>query len=231
LGADGVIRSPEELSLLGLKPGAKSSFEALAVLDSNGDGRIGAGDDRVAEIKIWRDSNGNGVSDRGELHGLSDLGIASIGLEVQSLDGSVKLDRNIVFASSTFTRIDGSTGMIGDAALSFRPTAGAPRRPDGSVSGLAQQWLGMLRGDAAPLGGLGHRLAEPLAGVESLDAGDASGVDYRPGSAVDGTGLEAAPDPRLAKMVELMAGFGAQSGEGDLRPSAATLNPRFDYFA
>ncbi|HEX8125722.1 MAG TPA: cadherin domain-containing protein [Allosphingosinicella sp.] len=231
LGADGLIRSPDELSLLGLKPGAKSSFEALAVLDSNRDGRIGVGDDRLAEVKIWRDSNGNGVSDRGELHSLADLGIASIGLDVQSLDGSAKLDRNLVFASSTFTRMDGSTGMIGDAALSFRPTGGPARRPDGLAGDLAQQWLGMLRSDSAPLGGLGHRLAVPLSGLESLESGEALGLDAQPGSAAAGIALEGAPDARLAKMVELMAGFGAQSGEGALRPSAATLNPRFDYFA
>jgi hypothetical protein len=230
-GGDGLIRSPDELSLLGLKKGAKSSFEALAVLDSNGDGRIGAGDDRLAEVKIWRDSNGNGVSDRGELHSLADLGIASIGLEVQSLDGSVKLDRNLVFASSTFERADGSSGMIGDAMLSFRPTASAPRRPDGFASSLADQWLESLRGDSRSLQGFDHRLGRNLSWEESLDAGKPAGVDPQLGSAADGIGLEAAPDPRLAKMAELMAGFGAQAGEGALRPSASTVNPRFDYFA
>jgi Ca2+-binding RTX toxin-like protein len=230
-GGDGLIRSPDELSLLGLKKGAKSSFEALAVLDSNGDGRIGAGDDRLAEIKIWRDSNGNGVSDQGELHSLADLGVESIGLDVQSLDGSVKLDRNLVFASSTFTRVDGSTGMIGDAALSFRPTGGAPRRPDGPVAGLAQQWLDMLRGDAEPSQGLGRRLAVPLSWEAGLDPDPAAGAQAQLGAAADVIGPDAAADLRLAKIVELMAGFGAQGGEGALRPSAAALNPRFDYFA
>ncbi|HEX8062278.1 MAG TPA: hypothetical protein VF535_03600, partial [Allosphingosinicella sp.] len=227
-GGDGLIRSPDELSLLGLKKGAKSSFEALAVLDSNGDGRIGAGDDRLAEVKIWRDSNGNGVSDRGELHSLADLGIASIGLEVQSLGGSVKLDRNLVFASSTFTRADGSTGLIGDAALSFRPTGSAPRRPDPSASGLAQRWLETLRGDSDMLREPGSR-GRALSWIAALDP--ATGDDAQFPGAADDLRLEAAPDLRLAKMVELMAGFGARSGEADLRPSASATIPRFDYFA
>jgi hypothetical protein len=231
LDGDGLIRSPDELSLLGLKKGAKSSFEALAVLDSNNDGRIGAGDVRFAEIRIWRDSNGDGVSDRGELHGLADLGIASIGLDVQSLGGSAKFDRNLVFASATFTRADGSTGTIGDAALSFRPAGAEPLRPDRPAAGLARQWLDLLSAEAEPARAAGNRLATPMSWDAGLDPDPAAGATARPGAAADVVGAQAAPDLRLAKIVELMAAFGAQGGDGALRPSEVPLTPRYDYFA
>ncbi|MEO7177719.1 MAG: hypothetical protein ABIW83_02640, partial [Allosphingosinicella sp.] len=99
------------------------------------------------------------------------------------------------------------------------------------VAGLAQHWLDMLRGEAEPGRGVGHRLAVPLSWEAGLDPDPMAGAEARLGPAADVIAPEASPELRLAKMVELMAGFGAQGGEGPLQPSAAALNPRFDYFA
>jgi hypothetical protein len=46
--------------------GHANSLEALRTYDSNGDGRITADDAHFADIGVWTDANGNGVSDQGE---------------------------------------------------------------------------------------------------------------------------------------------------------------------
>lgn len=58
-----------------------SGFEALAELDNNNDGCIDAEDSAWTSLRVWIDSNHDGIS-QGELKTLDDLGIVSISLEV-----------------------------------------------------------------------------------------------------------------------------------------------------
>ena len=46
-------------------------FNVLERLDSNADGKIDANDEKFAELKVWQDTNGNGVVDAGELKTLT----------------------------------------------------------------------------------------------------------------------------------------------------------------
>ena len=62
------------------------SLEALATFDSNGDGKVTAEDTGFQTLKVWSDTNSDGVSDAGELHGLSDLGIVEIDLGTEDVD-------------------------------------------------------------------------------------------------------------------------------------------------
>lgn len=57
---------------------AANGFEALAEYDNNGDGVIDAQDASYASLQVWRDLNGNGLSDVGELQSLAEAGVASI---------------------------------------------------------------------------------------------------------------------------------------------------------
>ena len=57
---------------------AANGFAALAELDGNGDGVIDANDAAFGDLRVWRDMNGNGRADAGELFTLSELGIASL---------------------------------------------------------------------------------------------------------------------------------------------------------
>jgi hypothetical protein len=142
LNGDGLVDNAAELSLLGLKSGAKNSFEALETLDSDRNGRVDAGDARFGELRIWSDGNGNGVTDAGELMTVAEHGIASIGLSIQAPQQQpVKLGENAVIATGAFMRVNGSTGTVADAALAFRPAAqprasaqqAAPLRGDGGA--------------------------------------------------------------------------------------------------
>ncbi len=120
---DGRINDGSELSFLAENPDARSDLQALAVFDSNGDGIVSSADERFGELKVWVDGNDNGITDMGELKTLADHGIVSISLNGRSTNSSVKAGRNILLATSTFTRADGSVGSVGDAALAFRPVA------------------------------------------------------------------------------------------------------------
>jgi Ca2+-binding RTX toxin-like protein len=127
---DGKITGASEISFLTEKAGAKSDLEALAVLDSNKDGKLDASDTRFGELKVWVDANQNGVSDDGELQTLAELGITEIGLAGRANAQKAKIGDNVVLATSTFKRTDGSIGTVGDVALAFDPSSKRPTSPN-----------------------------------------------------------------------------------------------------
>ncbi|WP_018141152.1 calcium-binding protein [Thioalkalivibrio sp. ALJ7] len=59
---------------------AMNGFEALAIHDTNDNGRIDPGDKAWGDLRLWQDANGNGVVDEGELLTLDEVGIGSIDL-------------------------------------------------------------------------------------------------------------------------------------------------------
>jgi hypothetical protein len=85
-----------------------SGVAALASLDTNGDGKIDAGDAAFKDLKIWVDADNDGISDDGELSSLTDNGVASISLTADQSGGSE--DGQLIFAEGEFTFADGSTG-------------------------------------------------------------------------------------------------------------------------
>jgi hypothetical protein len=58
----------------------RNGFRALAVFDSNADGRLDAGDAVFPALRLWRDSNHDGVSQPGELYTLPALDVTRIHL-------------------------------------------------------------------------------------------------------------------------------------------------------
>ncbi|MCD8457105.1 hemolysin [Xylella taiwanensis] len=107
-GADTVLSNGQK---------ATSGFEALRDLDTNGDGVFDAADTRFADVRVWRDLNQDGRSQDNELFTLSSLGIASITLtptDTQDLDLG---NGNLIDNRGTYTRTDGTTGLVGDLQL------------------------------------------------------------------------------------------------------------------
>ncbi|MDP2433898.1 MAG: SdrD B-like domain-containing protein [Pseudomonadota bacterium] len=83
-------------------------YAKLAAFDSNGDGVVDANDAAFADLRIWRDANGNHQTDEGELMTLSEAGVASLSLSYQALplmdgNGNLHLERG------SATMADGGT--------------------------------------------------------------------------------------------------------------------------
>ncbi|MBV1790597.1 hypothetical protein KQ940_21255, partial [Marinobacterium sp. D7] len=92
---------------------AADGFAALADLDENADGKIDAADSQFANLRVWRDLNGDGVSQVDELFSLGELGIAS--LDATGTASNTDLGNgNSVLATGSFTRTDGTTGTMSD---------------------------------------------------------------------------------------------------------------------
>jgi hypothetical protein len=93
----------------------------LASYDTNGNGKLDAGDDRFEEFTVWRDDNRDGVSQAAELVGLTGHGISSISL-ARTLTGEGRSEtENRIVATSEFVRGDGTRGTVGDVFFAYRP--------------------------------------------------------------------------------------------------------------
>ena len=91
---------------------ARDGFDVLAELVSYGDGLVDAKDTAFASLRIWRDLNQDGLSQKDELKTLADSGIVSIG--VKGVSQRLGLGNgNVQAAQGTFTRTNGATGGTG----------------------------------------------------------------------------------------------------------------------
>jgi hypothetical protein len=59
---------------------SKNGYTALADLDENNDGVVSSADSRFGSLLVWLDSNGNGVTENGELRSLASLQIEKLGV-------------------------------------------------------------------------------------------------------------------------------------------------------
>ena len=116
---DGRITDISELSFLSERPDAASAWEGLSALDSTRDGRLSAADARFAELKVWTDRNGDGVSQEGELKSLAELGIAEISLRQSFTADTVRPGDNLALSTATFRWDNGVTATVGTVALGF----------------------------------------------------------------------------------------------------------------
>ncbi|HEX2099886.1 MAG TPA: calcium-binding protein, partial [Candidatus Synoicihabitans sp.] len=150
---DGRITNGAELfgnnSILSNGQRAQNGFQALAEFDSNGDGAVDAQDAGYAQLQVWRDLNGNGVSDAGELQSLADAGVVSISTgydnsthvdahghqhrQVASIvlaDGSVSTAADVWFKIDTARRINSGAIELTPEVLSLANARGFGRVHD-----------------------------------------------------------------------------------------------------
>lgn len=125
---DGVINGGGELFGVGtiLSSGLKAAngYQALAELDANADGAISVSDTQFADLMVWVDGNSDGVSQNGELHSLSSLGIAKLDLSAQDSDS---VDHgNILGLVSSYTTNDGASHQMADVWFAVKDPTTAP---------------------------------------------------------------------------------------------------------
>ena len=83
--ANGVIDNGREMfgnfTLLASGTRAKNGYLSLAEFDTNHDGRITSADSVFGQLRLWRDTVRNGVTDAGELLSLQSLEVVEISLD------------------------------------------------------------------------------------------------------------------------------------------------------
>jgi hypothetical protein len=115
ISGDGVINNGGELfgegTVLANGHKAKNGYEAMKALDTNHDDVLNKSDKAFSQLQVWMD-NGDGITQRGELHSLSQLGITSISLSSQT--SSLVDNGNLIGLMGSFTTNDGKTHTMGD---------------------------------------------------------------------------------------------------------------------
>ncbi len=92
---------------------AGNGFGALRELDKNRDGRVDSRDSGWASLKVWRDLNGNGKTDKGELLSMSSAGVKSLDTGYDSIRYT-DVNGNLHQGYAGFTRTDGAIGQMAD---------------------------------------------------------------------------------------------------------------------
>jgi hypothetical protein len=127
---DGIINNGRELfgdeTILSSGRKASNGFEALAELDGNADGKIDMNDKAYSQLKVWRDSDGDGYSLRTELHTLEELGIKSINLDstIVNLTDAEGNTRNRI---GSFEMMDGTIRQIAEYTFDRDPIYSIPK--------------------------------------------------------------------------------------------------------
>jgi hypothetical protein len=153
---DGVINDGSELfgSSTTLADGEKAAngYVALAELDTNHDGAITSADASFADLRVWVDSNVDGISAAAELKSLDALGITQLGLAAAT--SSAVDNGNLVGLTSTYQTADGATHAAADVWFAVQTPSPSQADLGSRVSSMAQA-----------IGAFDSTSAEPSAGV------------------------------------------------------------------
>jgi hypothetical protein len=117
---NGVIDDGSELfsewSLLPNGGRASSGFQALSAHDANGDGRIDAQDGIWNDLRIWLDSDQDGITYEGEIFTLAEIGISAIDISTSPV-GIADSSGNLKAATGSVQWEDGTTSEIAEYRL------------------------------------------------------------------------------------------------------------------
>jgi hypothetical protein len=150
-----------------------SDLQGLAVYDSNHDGQLSSADSAFGDFQVWQDANSNGVVDNGEMQSLTALGIASISLTSDGVAYSAAGGDVSVVGTGSFTRTDGSTGVLADAVFATGAAAQQEQK----------QALSFANSNAVLIGAIaaaGFVAAEPLAAAGHFSVAAAGSLDLGP---------------------------------------------------
>ena len=227
---NGTLTNSGEFSFVNDVEGAASDLVGLGAFDSNEDGVLSSEDSRFDDFRIWRDGNGDGTVQDGEILTLAQAGVASINLVGQAVEGNTSLGDVAVLNTGSYTRTDGQTGQFIDAALTYF-SGPAPINASGT---LRQQSRPASRRQPEMTDRNNRQLGRaldadwqyardldagwPQLGDQRLWSGPAVMAIDRSGTATEvpsETAFGASIDNRLAILVQEMSVFGVKSaGEG-----------------
>ncbi len=98
-----------------MKDGTKAAhgYAALAEYDSNGDGVVDAKDADFDKLRVWRDLNQDGVSQKEELFTLEEVGVQSLNVAYQDTNQNLG-NGNRLAQEGSYTGKDGNVRKMGD---------------------------------------------------------------------------------------------------------------------
>ena len=140
---DGTIDNGKEVfgneTILSNGSKASNGFEALKELDDNKDNKIDINDSAFSKLRIWKDTNSDGISTQDELHTMDELGIKSLNT-TYTVTNITDPSGNIQTQAATYEKLDGSIGLMGNFLVQrdtgdTRPTETLPV-PEGDISTL-----------------------------------------------------------------------------------------------
>ena len=202
LNGDGKVDPTSEISFAVDKPGAKTSIQGLAAFDTNADGVIDSQDTSYSKFLIWRDANGNGVSDPGETETLQQAGIASISLKASNtVPSNGDVTTNQVLGQITVKMADGTTRTAYDTALGVDDPSAAqtPTSTGASSSPLQSTPSDTLSTPSAPISTATSTTTSSAASVLTTLGSSASVTASRLGE----DGPEGAPSQAVATNASL----------------------------
>lgn len=121
-----------------------NGFAALAAFDTNHDGIINASDPVFSQLRAWRDTNQDGISQAGELLTMAQTGIASINL-TPTASTEIRAGNSILFTGN-FTLTSGGQREIIAAAFNTDQVNSVIGLPAGTNYNPAVHTLPNLRG-------------------------------------------------------------------------------------
>lgn len=111
---------------MGMGGTASNGFEALAELDDNADGVVDASDAGWAKLNVWRDDDGDGMSQPGELRSVAATGLLSISLDYRvepRCDDRGNCERERATFQWQGANNEVQTGEVADVHLPLRSAA------------------------------------------------------------------------------------------------------------
>ena len=116
---NGTVTNAGEFSFIDDVPGATSDLAGLKAFDSNNDNKLSSADARFNSFRVWRDNDGDGAVDTGEVLPLAQAGVASINLIGTPVTGNSAFGEVTILNTGTYTRTNGTTMQFADAALTY----------------------------------------------------------------------------------------------------------------
>lgn len=151
IDANGNGRIDDIHELFGGK-GVGQGFAKLASFDSNGDGLVDSQDARFGELKVWRDANGNQITDQGELLSLSEAGLSSLKVAYAALP-AIDEQGNLHLERSSATLANGDSVDMTDVYFNVSAedaAAAGVALPDMASLLSTEQSVDCLLGQAVP---------------------------------------------------------------------------------
>jgi hypothetical protein len=110
----------------------RNGFRALAVFDDpanggNGNGVIDPGDAVYSHLRVWIDSNHNGISEPSELHTLPELGIFKLGLRYSNSPFIDPYGNRFRYRGTVWDSADHGRDVCYDVMLQIQANIGASK--------------------------------------------------------------------------------------------------------